>query len=299
MRGYDYQDPKIKPVLEELRYWTNSYPLELDIWHRTKGLDLQEKFSSYMKRRKNEIETQHVMFRANLTREKKNNLNKCIVTMILEASKASNIKDGLDRQFMHDAEIPILNDQGNRIDMVKTYVAIHPIAKMAIRNSFDDKGFKIFIHDVASSIFMGNYTNNVKRRFVVLYITTLLESQKEFAFEIIKPGKKQVYKIKNKTLNVVEKFVGNNIPPNNFNLKLTTLFLPMSPNYSGADFLIWDSEGKILYAFQITISSPNDHMESKKKFMTGSLIGKWVSMCDIVRKDVKFVWIAPDSVLEN
>ncbi|CAG8439181.1 12766_t:CDS:1 [Cetraspora pellucida] len=107
-----------------------------------------------------------------------------------------------------------------------------------------------------------------------------------------------MHTIKNKKLDHVVKFIDNSTP-NKFNQKLTILFLPLSSNYPGVDFLIWDSKGKILYAFQITIGLLNNHIESKKKFMTGNLIDKWAFMCEVKRKDVKFVWIAPRSVLEN
>ncbi|CAG8439171.1 12765_t:CDS:2 [Cetraspora pellucida] len=126
-----------------------------------------------------EIAYQHEKFRATLTNMRKSNLNKCIATMILEANKTSNVNYGLNRQFMYEVEFLILDDEGNVINTFKTYAAIHLLAKMAIRNSFDNEDFEIFINDVqsiASLIFEGDFTHDVKGRVIKLYITTLLES---------------------------------------------------------------------------------------------------------------------------
>ncbi|CAG8714194.1 16287_t:CDS:2, partial [Cetraspora pellucida] len=254
--GYDYHNLDIKPHLDELRYLTNSIPLELDKWHRIKGNNLRDKISTYKKSRGKEIARQHEKFRSNLSPDKLINLKQCVATMVLKTVISDDVDYGLNRQFMYEKTIRIRND----IE-IKTYAAIHPIAEQAIKNSHSEHylHFKNDLERVASSVFEGGYSNDVKGRLAETYITTVLEIEKRVQFEII-------------------------LPYENVDLSKTTFFFPVSSNYPGVDFLIWDHENRILFAFQITIGNLKNYYESRDKFMaegSDSLINKWAEFCGV------------------
>ncbi|CAG8656046.1 6654_t:CDS:2 [Racocetra fulgida] len=212
--------------------------------------------------------------------------------MALKAIITSYIDYGLNRQFMY--KIKINNTK------FETYVAIHPIAEQAIKNSHSsDQHFKNELERVASTIFEGSYSNDVKGRLAETYITTILEIDKRVQFKITGKQKTQnpVYNLK-RQLQTVVKFLGNSLPFENVDLSKTTFFLPLSPNYPGVNFLIWDHEKKLLFAFQITIGNLKDHYESRNKFTANrsdSLVNKWAELCKIKKIKVIFVWFAPEN----
>ncbi|CAG8815308.1 22169_t:CDS:1, partial [Racocetra persica] len=70
-------------------------------------------------------------------------------------------------------------------------------------------------------------------------------------------------------LDKIVKFIGNDVPTEDLMLDQNILFLPLSANYPGVDFLIWCHSSKILFAFQVTIGSIANHKESKDNFMSG------------------------------
>jgi len=80
------------------------------------------------------------------------------------------------------------------------------------------------------------------------------------------------------------------------------LFIPDSPNYPGVDFLMWDLEDRVLFAFQIAIEKLNDR-KNVDHFMTGrngpSLKSKWANLFNIEEPDVYFVWIASNSTTDK
>ncbi|RIB04940.1 hypothetical protein C2G38_1987717 [Gigaspora rosea] len=304
MRNYKIDDPQLKSQLDSIRLWTNSYPLELDLWHTTNKsnesnesslIDLIEKTSKYLDWRGTEIKSNYQTFRKNLDHNELISLNNCVVSMILGSTKPGAIY-GMNRQFMYEKSV----SKGG--DSRKTIVAIHPLAQQAIIDSHPDHPLNE-LRDMVSAVFNKyEYSNDTIGRFAELYIKTLLEYTKTLDFKITKPGRKQtVAHDLNFKLSQIIKFIGNDIPTESFNVEKNTLFLPQSDNYPGADFLIWAPNSKTLFSFQVTIGPLTSHKMSNDTFMTGegSLKNKWANLCDTKESNVKFIWLAPDDILKN
>ncbi|CAG8527089.1 27915_t:CDS:2 [Dentiscutata erythropus] len=243
----------------------------------TTEINLEVKTSEYMEKREREIALAHKNFRESLSEEGKANLDECVVTMILEFISPRVVDFGLDRQFMYKGNILTYNSKGEKNVKIDTYVAIHPLARRAIINSQKTHPLQEF-RDTVSTIFLSanHYSNDTKERLAELYITTLFDIMKTLKFKIITP---------------IE----------SFDVNLNTLFIPLSSNYPGVDFLIWDTIYRELFAFQITISSSTSHRKSKNNFMEGenSLKSKWATLCGIENDKVKFIWLVPDSFIKN
>ncbi|RIB12581.1 hypothetical protein C2G38_2144994 [Gigaspora rosea] len=304
MRNYKIDDPQIKSQLDSIRLWTNSYPLELDLWHMTNEsnesnepslIDLIEKTSKYLDRRGTQIKSKHQEFRKKLDHNELKSLNNCVVSMILGSTKPGAIY-GMNRQFMYEKSV----SKGG--DSRKTIVAIHPLAQQAIIDSHPDHPLNE-LRDMVSAVFNKNeYSKDTIGRFAELYIKTLLEYTKTLDFKITKPGKKRtVAHDLNFKLSQIIKFIGNDIPTESFNVEENTLFLPQSDNYPGVDFLIWAPNSETLFSFQVTVGPLTSHKKSKETFMTGegSLKNKWANLCDTEESNVKFIWLAPDKSLKN
>ncbi|RIB24536.1 hypothetical protein C2G38_2139225 [Gigaspora rosea] len=291
MRNYEIDsDPQLKSQLESIRFWTNAYPLELDLWHMTNEStdDLIEKISSYLDWRGTDIKSNHKKFRKTLDDDEKESLNRCVVSMILGSTKPGAI-DGMNRQFMYEKSV----DEGGYIR--KTIAAIHPLAQQAIIDSHSEHPLNE-LRDMVSAVF------NKDDRFAELYIKMLLEYTKTLECKITKPGKRKptvAYDLKFKEFSQIIKFVGNGIPTESFNVKKKVLFLPQSDNYPGVDFFIWDNSRKILFSFQVTIGTLASHKTSKDNFMNGELRNKWAALCSTEESNVKFIWLAPDDILKK
>ncbi|CAG8787851.1 5620_t:CDS:2, partial [Dentiscutata erythropus] len=299
MRNYKIdRNPQLKSQLDSIRFWTNSYPLELDLWHMTNGSSLVEKTSNYLDMRGTEILSNHHIFRKNLDHNELISLNSCVVSMILGSTKPDVIY-GMNRQFMYEKSVSETDEEG---DTNATIVAIHPLAQQAIIDSHPEHPLNE-LRDMVSDVFnKGEYSNDTKGRFAELYIKTLLEYTKTLEFKITEPGRKRTvaYDL-NFKLSQIIKFIGNDIPTEGFNMEKNALFLPQSDNYPGVDFLVWDHCSKILFSFQVTIDSLANHRKSKDNFMTGegSLKNKWATLCNTEGNKVKFIWLAPDDILKN
>ncbi|CAG8822796.1 34920_t:CDS:2, partial [Gigaspora margarita] len=261
LRNYDIdEDPQLKLHLDKVKFRTEYYPLELDLWHWTDEINFENKTSKYMNKRESEIALAHEAFRDRLSEEEK---------QILTTK----------------GEILSYNDMGEKtLKSVRTLLYT-PLARRAIINSHKQHPLHE-LKDIVSTIFRSSngYSNDTKGRLVEL-----------------KPGgNSPVY---NNVMNMhkVIKFMGNSTPVESFDVNLHTLFIPLSPNYPGVDFLIWDTTCKLLFAFQVAISSPTSHRKSKNKFMEGenSLKSKWVTLCRINKDHVKFVWLVPDSFISS
>ncbi|CAG8575489.1 21430_t:CDS:2, partial [Gigaspora margarita] len=283
------EDLLLKLHLDKVRFWTSSYPLELDLWYLTDGTNFEDKTSKYMKQRESEIALAHENYRKNLSKERRSNLNSCVVTMVLESTRLSNVDFGLDRQFMYKENILTYNSEGEKND---------EISKQAIINSQKKHPLQEF-SDPVSDIFLSVYT---KGRLVELYIIELLGIKKMLKFKITRPDRQLsvAYNLMIKMHEII-KFVGNGTPIESFDANLNTLFIPLSPNYPGVHFLIWDTNYMELFAFQIAISSPTSHRKSKSKFIEGenSLKSKWATLCGIEKNKVKFIWLVPDSFIKS
>ncbi|KAF0525127.1 hypothetical protein F8M41_014762 [Gigaspora margarita] len=292
------EDLLLKLHLDKVRFWTSSYPLELDLWYLTDGTNFEDKTSKYMKQRESEIALAHENHRKNLSKERRSNLNSCVVTMVLESTRLSYVDFGLDRQFMYKENILTYNSEGEKNDEICTYVAIHPLAKQAIINSQKKHPLQEF-SDPVSDIFLSVYAIG---RLVELHIIELLGIKKMLKFKITRPDRQLsvAYNLMIKMHEII-KFVGNGTPIESFDVNLNTLFIPLSPNYPGVHFLIWDTNYIELFAFQITISSPTSHRKSKSKFIEGknSLKSKWATLCGIEKNKVKYIWLVPDSFIKS
>ncbi|CAG8642951.1 9513_t:CDS:2, partial [Gigaspora rosea] len=287
MRNYKIDsDQQLKSQLDSIRFWTNSYPLELDLWHMTNEStdsliektnestdDLIEKIST-------QIKSKHKKFRKTLDDDELESLNRCVVSMILGSTKPGAI-DGMNRQFMYEKSV---NEEGY---IRKTIAAIHPLAQQAIINSHSEHPLTE-LKDMVSAVF------NKDDRFAELYIKMLLEYTKTLECKITKPGKRKptvAYDLKFKEFSQIIKFVGNGIPTESFNVEKNVLFLPQSDNYPGVDFLIWDNS--------LTIGTLASHKTSKDNFMNGELKNKWAALCSTKESNVKFIWLAPDDILKK
>ncbi|CAG8518080.1 25064_t:CDS:2 [Gigaspora margarita] len=273
MRNYKIdRDPRLKSQLDSIRLWTNSYPLELDLWHMTKGSNHNELIS----------------------------LNSCVVSMMLGSSKPGAIY-GMNRQFMYEKSVSETDEGGDTNAIRKTIVAIHPLAQQAIIDCHPEHPFNE-LRDMVSAVFnQDEFSNDTKGRFAELYIKMLLEYTKTCEFKI--RNRTVAYDL-NFKLSQIIKFIGNYIPTESFNVEKNALFLPQSDNYPGVDFLIWDHYSKILFSFQVTIGSLANHRKSRDDFMTGkdgkdSLKNKWATLCNTKGNKVKFIWLAPDDILKN
>ncbi|KAF0528499.1 hypothetical protein F8M41_013123 [Gigaspora margarita] len=302
MRNYKIdRDPRLKSQLDSIRFWTNSYPLELDLWHMTKGSSLVEKTSNYLDMRGTQIKWNYQTFRKNLDHNELISLNSCVVSMMLGSSKPGAIY-GMNRQFMYEKSVSKTDEGGDTNAIRKTIVAIHPLAQQAIIDCHPEHPFNE-LRDMVSAVFnQDEYSNDTKGRFAELYIKMLLEYTKTCEFKIRKPGRNRTDL--NFKLSQIIKFIGNDIPTESFNLEKNALFLPQSDNYPGVDFLIWDHYSKILFSFQVTIGSLANHRKSRDDFMTGkdgkdSLKNKWATLCNTKGNKVKFIWLAPDDILKN
>ncbi|KAF0377024.1 hypothetical protein F8M41_012648 [Gigaspora margarita] len=72
LRNYNIdEDPQLKLHLDKVKFWTESYPLELDLWHWTDEINFENKTSKYMNKRESEIALAHEAFRDRLSEEEK------------------------------------------------------------------------------------------------------------------------------------------------------------------------------------------------------------------------------------
>ncbi|CAG8817835.1 7468_t:CDS:1, partial [Racocetra fulgida] len=154
---------KIKSQLDSIRLWTNSYPLELDLWYKTDGYDLEEKTSNYLNKRGDEINLSHRIFRKSLSSHELESLNECVISMIFKSTRPIRIF-GMNRQFMY------VCDKEDASTKRKIITAIHPLAQQAIIDSHPNNPLNE-LRDIVSAIFNNEeYSNDTKGRFAELYI---------------------------------------------------------------------------------------------------------------------------------
>ncbi|CAG8567144.1 18108_t:CDS:2 [Racocetra fulgida] len=150
MRNYKVnENPKIKSQLDFIRFWTNSYPLELDLWHKTDGYDLEEKTSNYLKKRGHEIKLSHQIFQKSLSPRELESLNECVISMIFKSTKPSMIF-GMNRQFMYETCVfDKEEDENTKRDII---TAIHPLAQQAIIDAHSNHPLNE-LRDFVSTVF--------------------------------------------------------------------------------------------------------------------------------------------------
>ncbi|CAG8752576.1 508_t:CDS:2, partial [Racocetra persica] len=139
-------------------FWTNSYPLELDLWHETDGYDLEKKTTDYLHKRQNEIKLSHQIFRKSLSSDELKSLNECVISMIFKSTIPDRTFD-MNRQFMYvfDKEDATIIDSHSN----------HPLNEL---------------RDIVSAVFnKKEYSNDTKAK---LYIKMLLEYTKTVEFNI-------------------------------------------------------------------------------------------------------------------
>ncbi|KAF0537247.1 hypothetical protein F8M41_008559 [Gigaspora margarita] len=182
MRNYEIdRDPQLKSQLDSIRFWTNSYPLELDLWHwhmtNADGSSLVEETSKYLRMRGTQIKSNYQTFRKSLDHNELISLNSCVVSMILGSTSPGAIY-GMNRQFMYEKSV----SEGG--DSRETIVAIHPLAQQAIIDSHSEHPLKE-LRDMVSAVFnKDEYSNDTKGRFAELYIKMLLEYTKTLECKI-------------------------------------------------------------------------------------------------------------------
>jgi hypothetical protein len=162
--------------LNYVKYWTGANPLELDMWHSTSAGDLQKKTENYLRKRECDIARDYKIYQESLTKIRKENLNQCVISMILQTDPPDD-RNGMNRQFMHVGTISV-----NKEVKIKTIVANFPFVRLAIIHAHD----KEIIYDLGkatSLILQGNkYTNKSKGRITSLYVTTILDIVRKFDF---------------------------------------------------------------------------------------------------------------------
>lgn len=88
----------------------------------------------------------------------------------------------------------------------------------------------------------------------------------------------------------------------NFAVYKNVLFIPEFLNYPGVDFLIWNSEDKVLLAFQIAINKLNDRKNESnftKENNGPSLKSKWANLFRINESNIYFIWITRDNTINK
>ncbi|RIA83457.1 hypothetical protein C1645_833697 [Glomus cerebriforme] len=291
-RGYE-NDAHLNTV----KYWTGAYPLELDIWHKIpiKSENLQEKTEIYVRVREGELARDYQLYRENLTEKGLKDLNQCIISMILQSSPPPNTYD-MNYQFMHIGIVSF--SDGDEELKSKTVIAACPLVRQTIMHVHGQEIIE-YLTKATSVILHDEYSVNIKGMVLTLYITSILDIVREFEFRCWNFGRpSKIVFDKSITFDKIIRFVDDDIYgdigfPN-------VLFIPESLNYPGVDFLIWDLDEKVLLAFQITISMPNDRKNSDD-FMNGidgqSLKSQWAKRCRINDDRVYFIWIAPENVI--
>jgi len=178
---YDYKD---KAQLNDIKYWTSVYPLELDIWHKTPAKILQEKTKNYLENRESDIVKDYQIYRENLPKMRKENLDQCVTSMILQTNPPANV-DGMDRQFMHIGIVSFQDeDEGEDKKVIKkTVVANYPFIRLAIFHAHG-KGIINNLKESTSRILRGDeFTNKTKGKIVSLYIISILDLVRVFEFK--------------------------------------------------------------------------------------------------------------------
>ncbi|EXX58538.1 hypothetical protein RirG_197050 [Rhizophagus irregularis DAOM 197198w] len=288
LRGYNDM-----AQLDYVKYWTGAYPSELDKWHETPAGNLQEKTENYLGLRESEIKRDYQIYRDNLSYERVENLNACVVSMILQIEPpASKIYD-MDHRFMRVGSVSFLDE--NEEFETETVLAIHPCARLTIARAhgqIDD-----LIDDAASKALQNvEYTIYALERISASYITTLLDTVRTFEFTCWQFGIPSLNIFdKNVNFDEVIRIVDNDIfSIKDFNEYNNVLFIPEYTKYPGMDFLIWDCEDKILLVFQIAM----DKIDERKVMNYFDKEG-WANLCDIDESKIYFNWIAFDNVIDK
>ncbi|RIA87884.1 hypothetical protein C1645_695657, partial [Glomus cerebriforme] len=290
--------------LDTLKYWTGAYPLELNMWHKTLTSNLsnlQEITEKYLDEREDDITRNYQIYQENLSQKRIENLKKCITSMILQTDPPTNLCD-MDRRFMHIGTVSF--QDGDKEVKVKTVVANYPYIRLAIIHFY---GYKIIddLNVTTSAILQKDkYTNNVKERIVVSYITTTLDIVETFEFKCRKFSRPNLVVFdKSIRFDRVMRFFDNDIfLTNDLTEYNDLLFIPESSNYPGVDFLIWNRDDKVIFAFQITISELNDR-KNIDNFMIKSdglsLRSKWANLFGINESKIYLIWIVQDNIINK
>ena len=95
-------------------------------------------------------------------------------------------------------------------------------------------------------------------------------------------------------------FSGNKLPlQNSFKQRVTTLFVPHSPNYPGFDYFIWNHVDLVLMGFQVTVKNPfKTHSKIDGASENCTL---WLDFCfqGLKKKPMEVYWIVPGSCVGN
>jgi hypothetical protein len=271
-------------------FWTGGVPYELDLLWKQPRKTLIEKTMLYRRERVREMMESHGKFCKTLV-DKEVNLKECISRMALGLSPPEGLF-GMDRLIFD-----IIDDEyGNEI-----ITALNPVSRRALLG-YHGQGLMASLGFVAEIVLKGtNYPNKIKGKISEMYITTMLELSQIFAFQFRKVANIATIGLpddatqrKSIEIKSVVHFLTNKLPPKtSFHKKLTTLFVPNSPNYPRFDFFLWDSERQILMGFQVTVLNPfSDHPK-----MTNSQT--WQRFCfgNSKQTPMELYWVVPKSCI--
>ncbi|CAB4390510.1 unnamed protein product [Rhizophagus irregularis] len=317
LHGYDGNEDQLNYV----KYWTGANPLELDTWHSTDAGDLKKKTKNanpseldmwdlmkkakyYFGKRECDITRDYKIYQENLSKTKKKNLNQCVVSMILQTDPPTK-RDGMNRKFMHVGNITFQDVNEEDEKTKKTIIANYPFIRLVMihvhgKEIIDDLG------KVTSTILQSNiFINKKKERIASLYITTILDIVRKFEFRCWEFGfpSSNVFD-KSIVFDKIFRLVNNDVPSSMYNFAVykNVLFIPEFLNYPGVDFLIWNSEDKVLLAFQIAINKLNDRKNESnftKENNGPSLKSKWANLFRINESNIYFIWITRDNTINK
>lgn len=268
-------------------FWTGGIPYELDLlWNQTGDTTLFEKTLAYRASRVTSMQFHHSKFFEKLPEGMKRNLLKCVAHMALDIAPPVGII-GMDRQLFDI----IVNDQGRTI-----ITALNPVARYALF-LYHGEGFFDSLTLVVEIVLRDDYANDVKGRIVEKYIMVVLQVSKRFSFTFREAKTSSLStKVSAQAIKIedVIRFSGNGLPiARLFNCKLSTLFVPKSPNYPGYDFFIWDHIRQKLMAFQVTVLNPfSNHSKASAASENCQL---WLDFCYGTSKQnpIEIYWIIP------
>ncbi|KAI8892070.1 hypothetical protein BC833DRAFT_653965 [Globomyces pollinis-pini] len=294
-------DPESEEAVDAF-FWTGGVPYELRLlWDQPKER-LMEKTILYRKKRINDMCEIHSKFCSRLSEEDRLNVMECVSRMLIGASHPEESIE-ISKEL-----VDIIDDE----DGYKIVTALNPVARRALLYyyagmlvvSVTDLALVKSLRSVtALALQRGYYTNDMKGRITVNYITTMLELSKRFSFQWKKATNIDLSTVKSdlkeiEIQNIIH-FSGNKLPlRNSFYSKyygdnrISTLFIPKSPNSGGPDFLIWDPFEEVLMAFQVILKQPFPKIDTDSDNCK-----MWLDFCfgSLVKKPMKVYWIIPEN----
>ena len=286
---------KVNPDSEEAceaLFWTGWIPFELNlVWYQPEK-SFAKKIDSYRENRVQEMILSHEKFVELLSDELKSNAEECVSRMALGLPPPWD-DTGMDRELLD-----ITCDENDQ----EVITALNPLARIAL---ISHHGLDLLtcIGLVAELILKDNsYTNDLKGRMIEKYIITTLELTKRFSFQSRKIGDTGHLGpvLKNIDNLRIAHFSGNKLPLRcSFNKSVSTLFVPVSCNYPGFDFFIWNDPEQVLMAFHVTVKNPFT-LDSKMSGLNDHC-QLWLDFCfnGMDQNPIEVYWIIPESCIGN